>query len=154
MSNLIRWNPFRDMIAMNEAMDRLFDDNYGGHNGGFRSFNPMVDLVEKDDHYVVKAELPGIDPSKVDIRVEGNVLTLKGDYEEEGEKQEGEYHLHERRQGSFTRSFSLPTPINADQSTAEFDKGVLTLNLPKDETAMPKRISIKGVKSIEASNRK
>src|SRR5258708_1680752 len=117
MSNLIRWNPFRDMVAMSEAMDRMFDDSLLSRTGGFRSANPTVDLVEKDDHYVVKAELPGYDPSKVDIRVEGNVLTLKGDYQEEGEKQEGEYHLHERRQGSFTRSFSLPTPINADKAT-------------------------------------
>ena len=62
--------------------------------------------------------------------------------------------MRERRQGSFTRSFSLPTPINADKATAEFDSGVLTLNLPKDETAMPKRINIKGVKSIEAKSQK
>ncbi len=150
MSNLVRWNPFRDMVAMNEAIDRLFDDTYLGRSGGFQGANPTVDLLEKDDHYIVKAELPGFDPSKVDIRVEGNLLTLKGEYNQEGEKQEGEYHLRERRQGNFTRTFSLPTPVNADKATAEFENGVLTLNLPKDETAMPKRINIKGVKNIEA----
>ena len=143
MSNLVRWNPIRDVLSMSEAMDRLFDQTfvYPG-NSGFRVGGPALDLIENGDNFVVKAELPGFNPDDVDIRIEGNTLTLRANVEQENHKGEGEYHLRERRQNSFTRTLTLPVPVNAEKANASFDNGILTLMLPKHETALPKKISI------------
>ena len=155
MSNLIRWNPVRDLVSMSEAMDRLFDDSFVfPRNGGFRNTQPSLDLIENDNNFVVKAELPGFNPENVDVRVEGNVLSLRGQVQEESDKQEGEYHVRERRQSSFARSLTLPVPVNADKATAEFDNGVLTLTLPKDEAALPKKINITPTRNITATSNK
>src|SRR5260221_7141909 len=98
MSNLVRWNPVRDLISMSEAMDRLFDDSFVfPRNGGFRNTQPSLDLIENDNNFVVKAELPGFNPENVDLRVEGNVLTLRSQFQEESDKQGGEYPVRERR---------------------------------------------------------
>ena len=141
MSSLMRWNANRNALTMSEALDRLFDEAFVmPHNGNFSS--PNIDLVENEDNLVVKAEIPGFKPENVDIRVEGNLLSLRGEYHEESEKKEGQYHYKERRQNSFNRSIPLPVEVNAEQATAEFDNGVLTVTLPKNETAKPKRINI------------
>src|SRR5258708_1302097 len=144
MSNIVRWNPIRDLLSVNDPLDRLFDDAFvWPRNGGFHANGPSLDLVETDDNYVVKAELPGFTPDNVDIRIEGNVLTLRGDLKEENERdEEGQYHVKERRQSSFTRTVQLPALVNADKAKADFENGVLTLTLPKDESTRPKRISI------------
>ncbi len=139
MSNLTRWSPLRDVISMSDAIDRLFDQAYV-MPGGNRM--PNIDVMENDDNVIVKAELPGFNPDNVDVRVEGNMLSLRGEYNHENEKQEGEYHLHERRQSSFARTIPLPTNVDANKANAEFDNGVLTLTLPKQEEAKPRRISI------------
>jgi HSP20 family protein len=142
MSNLVRWNPIRDVLSMSEAVDRLFDQAYVyPGNGGFRAGGPALDLVESGDKFVVKAELPGFTPEQVDIQIEGNTLTLKGQLQDES-KEEGEYHVRERRQVNFTRTLALPVAVNADKAAASFENGVLTLTLPKHETVLPKRISI------------
>jgi len=155
MSNLVRWNPVRDLVSMSEAMDRLFDDAFVfPRTGGFRNVQPSLDLIENDNNFVVKAELPGFSPENVDIRVEGNVLTLRGEFKDESEKQEAEYHVRERRQSSFARSVTLPVPINADKASAEFDNGVLTLTLPKDEAALPKKINVTPTRNITATSSK
>jgi HSP20 family protein len=142
MSNLTRWNPARDFLSMSEAMDRLFDQAFVPFGNGPRSLTPSVDVIENDNEVLVKAEMPGFNPNDVDIRVEGNILTMHGEVKQESEKQEGQYHVRERRQSSFHRSIPLPVEVNADQAKAEFDNGVLTLTLPKNENAKPKRISI------------
>jgi HSP20 family protein len=142
MSNLTRWNPTRDFVSMSEAMDRLFDRAFVPFGGNLRDLTPNVDVIENDNEVIVKAELPGFTPDDVDIRVEGNILTMHGEVKQESEKQEGQYHIHERRQSSFHRSLPLPVEVNADKAKAEFDNGVLTLTLPKSENAKPKRISI------------
>jgi HSP20 family protein len=142
MSSLMRWNPVRDMISMREMMDRLFDDTFFARQGNGFPVSPDVDVIENDDNIVVKAELPGFKPENVDVRVEGNLLSIRGEYHEENEKQEGQYHLKERRQSSFSRSIPLPVGVNADKAKAEFENGVLTLTLPKHEEAKPRRISI------------
>jgi HSP20 family protein len=143
MSNLVRWNPIRDVLSMSEAMDRLFDQAfvYPG-NGGFRAIGPAIDLIENGDNFVVKAELPGFNPDDVDISIEGNTLTLRANVQDESNKDEGEYHVRERRQNSFTRTLTLPVAVNADKANASYDNGILTLTLPKHETALPKKISI------------
>jgi HSP20 family protein len=141
MSSLMRWSPFRNAMTMSEALDRLFDEAFVmPRDGGLNM--PSIDMVENEDNVVVKAELPGFSPENVDVRVEGNLLSLRGEYKQESEKQEGQYHVRERRMNSFNRTIPLPVEVNADKATAEFDNGVLTLTLPKNEEAKPKRISI------------
>ena len=142
MSNLTRWNPARDFVSMSEAMDRLFDRAFVPFGSNLRDLTPNVDVIENDNEVIVKAELPGFNPDDVDIRVERNLLTMHGEVKQESEKQEGQYHVRERRQNSFHRSLGLPAEVNADNAKAEFDNGVLTLTLPKSENAKPKRISI------------
>ncbi len=142
MSNLTRYNPVRDLMSMNTMMDRFFNDAFWPtRDGGFGS--PNVDVIENNDNIIVKAELPGFKPEDVDVRVEGNMLLMRGEGTEESDKKEGQYHLHERRQASFARSIPLPTGVNAEKANAEFENGVLTLTLPKNEEEKPKRISIK-----------
>lgn len=143
MSNLIRWNPFRDMVSMSDAMNRLFDEAWVmPRNGGFRFGGPALDMVENADNIVVTAELPGFTPETIDIQLEGNVLSLRGEVKEETEKEEGQYHVKERRQNSFARSVQLPTNVVADKAKAEFKDGVLTLTLPKDEVSRAKKIAV------------
>ena len=143
MSNLIRWNPFREVVSMSEAMNRLFDDAWVmPRNGGLRANGPALDMVENAEDIVIKAELPGFTPENIDIQLEGNVLSLRGEVNEETEKQEGQYHVKERRQSSFARAVQLPTNVVADKTKAEFKDGILTLTLPKDEVSKAKKIAI------------
>lgn len=145
MSNIIRWEPAREMMTLREAMDRLFDDAFT------RPFNlnnsnwsvPAVDMYQTDNDVVVKAALPGIKADEVQINVTGEVLTLKGETKYEEEKKEKAYHLREQRWGSFERSIVLPTEVVADKAKADFENGVLTITLPKAEEVKPKSISIK-----------
>ncbi|HVO44170.1 MAG TPA: Hsp20/alpha crystallin family protein [Aggregatilineales bacterium] len=143
MSSLIRWTPRRDLMSMSDAMDRLFDSAFVMPFGeNFRTLVPSIDLVENAENYVVKAELPGFKPEDIDVHIEGNALVLRGKYDESKEEK-GEYHVRERRQGNFERMLTLPTAVNSEKATAEFDQGVLTLTLPKHEAVMPKKIAIK-----------
>lgn len=140
MSSLIRRNQNRDMMSVNEAMNHLFDQAFVPFNG--RAFGPNVDVIEHEDKVVVKAEMPGFTPDEIDVRVEGNVLTLRGENKKESEKQEGQYHLRERQQSNFVRTLQLPSHVAAEKANADFENGILTLTLPKHEAAMPKRITI------------
>jgi HSP20 family protein len=142
MSNLIRWNPVRDADSMSDMVDRLFNDAFFDRRSSAFGVSPDMDVIENDDNMVVKAELPGFKPENVDVRVEGNLLTIRGEYHEESEKKEGQYHLKERRQSSFSRSIPLPVGVDADKARAEFEHGVLTLTLPKTEDAKPRRITV------------
>jgi len=145
MSNIIRWEPAREMMTLREAMDRLFDDAFTrplSLNNGNWSI-PAVDMYQTDNEVVVKAALPGIKADEVQINVTGEVLTLKGETKHEEEKKEKAYHLREQRWGSFERSIVLPTEVVADKAKADFENGVLTITLPKAEEVKPKSISIK-----------
>ncbi len=145
MSNLIRWEPARDMMTLREAMDRLFDDAFTrpfNMNGGSLG-SPAIDMYQTDADVVVKAAVPGLKPDEVNISVTGDILTIKGEVNREEEVKEKEYQLRERRWGSFERSLMLPTEVKSDQAKAEFENGILTITLPKDEKAKPKMISIK-----------
>ncbi len=152
MSNLTRWNPMDEMLTLRNAMDRLFDSAFVGPNLAWRpdAFGVAVDIVEEPEAFVVKASLPGIKPEDLEITYNNNVLTIKGDVKEEKEVEDARYHLRERRFGSFTRSFSLPTPVKADSIKADYEQGVLILTLPKAEEAKPKRIPVQGARMIEA----
>ncbi|MFN8401642.1 MAG: Hsp20/alpha crystallin family protein [Anaerolineales bacterium] len=145
MSNLIRWEPVREMMTLREAMDRLFDDAFTrplSLSGNTWSI-PAVDMYQTDNEVVVKAALPGIKADEVQINVTGEVLTLKGETKQENETKEKAYHIREQRWGAFERSIVLPTEVVADKAKADFENGVLTITLPKAEEVKPKTISIK-----------
>lgn len=145
---IVRWEPFRDLVTLQDRMNRIFDDAFRGNRGTQDdwalggSWAPTVDIYEHNGNLVLKAELPGIDPQDVDIRVENNVLTLRGERKLDNEVKQENYHRVERSYGSFSRSFTLPNVVDTDKIKAEFKDGVLQLVLPKKEEAKPKQISI------------
>ena len=145
MSNLIRWEPAREMMTLREAMDRLFDDaftrplNIAGNGWAV----PAVDMYQTDNEVVVKAALPGMKAEDVQLNVTGEVLTIKGEIKQKEEVKEKAYHLREQRWGMFERSVILPTEVVADKAKADFENGILTIAIPKAEEAKPKTISIK-----------
>ena len=145
MSNLIRWEPSRDMMTLREAMDRLFDDAFTRpfHLNGGSLGSPAIDMYQTDGEVVVKVAVPGIKPEEVQISVTGDILTIKGEVNQEKEIKEKAYQMRERRWGSFERSVMLPAEVKSDQSKAVFENGILTISMPKDEKAKPKMISIK-----------
>jgi HSP20 family protein len=146
MSNLIRWEPAREMMSLREAMDRLFEDAFT------RPFSlrerdgwsvPAIDMYQTDNEVVVKAALPGIKADEVQINVSGDVLSLRGEMKHQEEKKDKAWHIHEQRWGSFERSVSLPTSVVAEKAKAEFENGILTITLPKAEEVKPKTITVK-----------
>ncbi len=147
MASLIRWSPMRDILETRRMMDRAFDSMWYGDKPEMWESLPLLDVVENDNAVTVKAELPGYTPDQIDVRIEGNVLHLKGEMRKEDEKNDGQYHIHERSMNSFQRSISLPSEVDSDKTEATFENGVLTLMIPKSEHAMPKRIEIKGGKN-------
>jgi HSP20 family protein len=143
---IVRWEPFRDVFSTQDRFNRLFNQTltqmFGEDEGKLGTWSPAVDVFETDQNIVVKAELPGVDPKDVEIRVENNTLFLKGQRKFENEVKEENYHRIERSYGSFTRTFELPGSIDAEKVSAEYKSGVLTLTLPKREEAKPKTIKI------------
>ena len=145
--SIIRWEPFRDLVSTQDRFNQLFNDTFARAFGDQqevspRAWIPPVDIFETGDSLVLKAELPGINPDDVEIRVEDNTLYLKGERKFEKEVKEESLHRVERSYGTFTRSFALPNTINADTVKAEYESGVLTLTMPKREEAKPRTIKI------------
>jgi len=147
---IVRFEPFRDLTTQREYV-RLLKEAFSPMSGetevSTRSWAPPVDIYETEDAIVLKAELPGIDPKDVEVRVEDNTLYLKGERNYEKEVNEQNYHRIERSYGSFARSFSLPNSISAEKVKAEYKDGLLTLTMPKREEAKPKTIKIDVTKS-------
>jgi len=143
---IVRWEPFRDLFTTQDRFNRLFNQTFsqafGEDEGKLGAWAPAVDIYETDHNLVLNAELPGVDPKDVEVRVENNTLYLKGQRKFENEVKEENYHRIERSYGSFTRTFALPGSIDADKVAAEFKGGVLTLTMPKREEAKPKTIKI------------
>ena len=144
MSNLTRWEPERDMMTLREAMDRLFDGAFTRpiSMSGI-SLLPAIDVYETNDDVVVKVALPGLKAEDVQITLTADLLTLRGEFKQEEEKNETTYHIREQRTGSFERSVMLPTDIQAEKAKADFENGILTITLPKAEAVKPKTIMIK-----------
>jgi HSP20 family protein len=143
---ITRWKPFRDVVTVQDEMNRLFEDIFGHRparvhwtNG---DWNPSVDVTEDKESVVVKAEMPGMKKDDVKISVQDNVLTLKGEKKQEKEEKEADYHRIERSYGSFCRSFQLPTAVRTDRIKANYKDGVLSVTLPKTEEVKPKEIPI------------
>jgi HSP20 family protein len=143
---MVRWEPVRDLLTLQERMNRMLDSSYRGNNeedwalGG--SWAPAVDIYEKDGNIVLKAELPGVDPKAVDVRVENNLLTLRGERKFDDEVKRDNYHRVERSYGAFSRSFTLPNVVDTGNIKAEYRDGVLHMTLPKREEAKPRQIQI------------
>ncbi len=146
---LTRWEPFKEMMSLREAMNRLFEDSFIRPGASWLSafdadaFGLPVDVVEKKDEIVVKASVPGLKPEDLDVSVTGDVLTIRGETKSEEKIEEGTYLRQERRFGKFERSLQLPTLVVADKAEAKFEHGVLTLRLPKAEEARPRTIKVK-----------
>ena len=146
---LVRWEPVRELTSLQSEMNRLFNTFFdtptatGGNGGGaVRRWVPSMDLVETEEHFVLRADLPGLTEEDVSIELEDNVLTVAGERKaEHEEKKEGFYRM-ERSFGHFRRSLTLPEGVDAEKIAATFDKGVLEVRIPKPEERKPRRVAI------------
>jgi len=142
-----RWDPFREAVSLRDAMNQLFQESFVRPGQGVVNAPAAMlplDVQETDDAFVVHASLPGMKPDEVQITVHGDTVTIRGDHQSEDKKDEGTWHLRERRMGSFQRTLTLSTPVDSDKADAQFENGVLSLTLPKSEQAKPKQIKIGG----------
>jgi HSP20 family protein len=139
-----RWEPSRGATTLQEQFNRLFSDAFErtGEESNLTSWAPAVDIYETEHELVVKADVPDVDPKDLDIRVENNILTIRGERKFEKKVDENNYLRVERAYGSFTRSFSLANTVNAEAIKADYQNGVLTLSIPKREEAKPKQIKV------------
>jgi len=143
MSNLNRWEPFRGAATLHEHLNRVFAEGFNrGEESNLTTWAPAVDILETEHELVVKADIPDVDPKELDIRVENNILTIRGERKFEKQVNEKNYLRVERSYGSFARSFSLANTVNSEAIKADYHNGVLTLNIPKREEAKPKQIKV------------
>jgi HSP20 family protein len=143
MANLDRWESFRG-TSPDSQFNRLFTDFFGRamHEQNLTTWAPAVDIYEGENELVVKADLPDVKPEDLDIRVENNILTIRGERKFEKKADEKNYLRVERAYGSFARSFSLANTVNTEAIKADYKDGVLTLSIPKREEAKPKQIKV------------
>ncbi|MGO9206864.1 MAG: Hsp20/alpha crystallin family protein [Candidatus Limnocylindrales bacterium] len=144
MTTVRRTGPFSDLVSLRQAMDRLFEDSYVRPRwaGDADSAFLPLDIYRSSDALVVKAALPGVKPEDVDITVEGDALTVSGEFREERSEDERGYLFRELRRGRFSRTIQLPGDVSADQAQAHYEHGMLTLTLPKRDEARPRQIRI------------
>jgi HSP20 family protein len=147
---LVRWDPTRELDLLQGDMNRLFDTFFQGRGlgaaaaNGSRRWIPPMDLAETDEHFVVRADLPGLDRDDLEIEVKDRVLTISGEREVEHEDRKEGYHRVERSFGRFARSLDLPDGVDPSAVTAEFERGVLEVRIPKPEERQPTRVEIGG----------
>lgn len=140
---ITRWDPFREVVALQNRMNSLFRDlNEGESPLTTAAFLPAVDIYEDDKKVMLKLEVPGIDEKDLDVSVENNTLTVKGERKFEKEEKEENFHRIERRYGSFYRAFTLPSTVDTEHVTASYNAGVLKLELRKKPEAQPKQIKV------------
>jgi len=147
MMDLIRWNPMKEMVSLRERMSRLFDEPLFRFDGRSEeaemgAWFPAVDMFEKDDQLVIKAELPGMDKKDISLDFKDGVLTLSGVRKQENEVKEENVFRREMSYGKFVRSFSLPVDSDAEKIKAEFQNGLLTIEIPRPEQHKPKQIKV------------
>jgi len=146
MTVIARWDPFREFSTLQDRMNRLFRESYGpeGRDESLTTsqFAPPVDVYEDEHNVVLKVEVPGVDEKDIDVRVENNVLTVHGERKVEKEEKEENFRRVERQYGSFTRTFTLPSTVDAERIQADYDKGILKIVLPKKAEAKPKSIKV------------
>lgn len=148
-----RWDPFREVVALQNRVNSLFREmNDGDSPLTTASFVPAVDIYEDSKKVVLKLEVPGIEEKDLDVRVENNTLTVKGERKFEKEEKEENFHRIERRYGSFYRAFTLPPTVDTEHIGASYTNGVLKLELSKKPEAQPKQIKVNvgGAQRIES----
>jgi HSP20 family protein len=149
---ITRWDPFREVVTMQNRLNNLFREmNEGESPLTTASFVPAVDVYEDSKKVVLKLEVPGIDEKDLDIRVENNTLTVKGERKFEKEEKEENFHRIERRYGTFYRAFTLPSTVDTEHVQANYQSGILKLELSKKPEAQPKQIKVNvgGEKKVE-----
>jgi HSP20 family protein len=142
-----RWEPFGGALSLRDAVDRLFEQavlrpgetERTGDTGGWA---PALDVQESADGYTIRASLAGVKPEDVNIQYKQGVLSISGSTRDESTREQGSYHLRERRSGRFSRTLSLPDVVDADRAKATFEHGVLELRMPKAEATKPRRIEV------------
>ena len=143
---IARWDPFRDLNMLQDRMNRLFDDAgrpwRTDEPAATTSWSPSVDIFETEGEIVVKAELPGIDRKDIQLNLENNVLSLRGERKFQKETKDDNYHRIERSYGVFSRAFSIPATVDEERIRADYKDGVLKIVLPKKDQAKPKQIKI------------
>jgi HSP20 family protein len=144
MTTLHRWEGQRGASNSQDHFGRIFNELFerAGQESNLTTWAPAVDIFETEHELVVKADLPDVDPKGLDIRVENNLLTIRGERKFEKRSNEGNYLRVERSYGTFARSFSLANTVNSEAIKADYHNGVLTLSLPKREEAKPKQIKV------------
>ena len=148
MTVLTRFEPFREFATLQDRINRVFRESYRHGSAGqdesltTSSFAPAVDVYEDEHNVTLKIEVPGIDEKDIDVRIENNTLTVHGERKIEKEEKEENYRRVERQYGSFTRSFTLPPTVDSEKVSANYDKGVLKITLPKKAEAKPKQIKV------------
>lgn len=158
MTFITRWEPLREFSTLQERMNRLFQQTYGTNDEtlGTSSFAPAVDVYEDEHNFTLKIEVPGIDEKDLNVHVENNVLTVHGERKFENEEKEENYRRIERQYGSFTRTFTLPNTVDSEKVSANYDKGVLKVQIAKKAEAKPKQIkvSVGSEKTLESKGAK
>ena len=143
---LIRWEPVRELNTLQSEMNRLFNTLFDapvpGDGGAVRRWIPAMDLVETEDDFVLRADLPGLSEGDVKIELADNVLTLSGERKSEHEERKEGYYRVERASGTFARSLTLPEGVNPEGIKASFDRGVLEVRIPKPEERKPRKVAI------------
>jgi HSP20 family protein len=160
---LIRWEPVRELNTIQNEMNRLFNTFFespptgsSGAHSTMRRWIPAMDLVETEDAFVLRADLPGLSQSDVNIELEDNVLTISGERKAEHEERKEGYYRVERASGTFSRSLTLPEGVDPEAVSATFERGVLEVRIPKPEQRKPRKVSISvgdqaGAKTIEGA---
>ena len=150
---LRRWEPFREIVGVREAMDRFFEHGFNHPHRPRVAYwgegNLSLDVYHTPESLVIRAAIPGVKPEDVDVAVTGNILTIKGEAKGEEEVKERSYLLRERRYGGFSRTVTLPRGLKTDEIDATYDEGVLTLTIPKAEEARPRAIKVNVKKALE-----
>lgn len=150
MATVTRWNPVREMITLREAMDQLFNESYlrnrdHRHHNGSAAWQLPLDVYANEDAIVLAADVPGLKPEELEVTLEGDTLTIRGELKNRDEQRN--YVLRERPTGRFERTLTINTPIDASKVEATFADGVLTLTLPKAEAVKPKQIKVNATKN-------
>lgn len=145
-----RWDPFREVVALQKSLNSVFGNAETESQLTTASFVPAVDVYEDDKKVVLKLEVPGIEEKDLDVSVEKNTLTVKGERKFDKEEKEENFHRIERRYGSFYRAFTLPSTVDTESVDAKYDAGVLKLELKKKPEAQPKQIKVNVNKPLAA----
>ena len=156
MTMLTRWYPFRDLVSFQERMNRLFQDTLGPSREELMTsgtFVPPVDIYEDEHNITLKLEVPGIEEKDIEVQLENNTLTVRGQRQFEKEEKEENFHRIERRYGAFARSFTLPNTVETGNVQANYDNGILKIQLAKRAEAKPKQIKVNVGKALEGKGK-